>query len=514
MGKKRQELMERVKAQGKAFKAILAPDDDAIDAAIDSSASLDSPARNGVKKQDEPFNQEQPTPKTAQASAATKQAVVTPPPPPKSPARARAVKRAVKKSASTTPSAPYSNQFISAVAKQAKKQPRRKAGAGMASASNKAAANTVKPPAPPRRNASARVKARPRQMTTTPPPAPIIKRDSSEQSSSPPPSHYEPDFDLLDSGYYDHYIDHDPVYDYEQQQGIVAPLGLSDDQLNAGSLCGQPKWAFENVNDAVPAGSFYEDFVWSALESEQGLELGAFTIELYVRERQLNEKGIENKQARYQNTFDFERHTLVRLPKEGLASYPWGYADRVLLVPKTYKKETFKRRNQKDGVHYEPDVQAVKAQLSNKGLHPAVVHGWCHISFLDDKRAEHLSAYWVILPKDELQKRHDAWQEELERLEKEPEFNKRQIDHLKQSINQPPSKRYLGLWNTKQAKQVYQSAYEKAGVQVPKDWPKEDSIEAQELHLARQEQKKRENKQEQEANYIQLPLSASAPMRP
>lgn len=138
MGKERQELMERVKAQGKAFKAMLASDD-AIDAAIDSSASLNSPARNSVKKQDEPLNQEQSTPKTAQASAVTKQAaVVTPPPPPAPPARARAVKKAAKKSASTAPSAPYSNQFIRAVAKQAKKRPRHKGKVGEVSA-NKAA---------------------------------------------------------------------------------------------------------------------------------------------------------------------------------------------------------------------------------------------------------------------------------------------------------------------------------------------------------------------------------------
>lgn len=303
---------------------------------------------------------------------------------------------------------------------------------------------------------------------------------------------------------------------------IPKPLGLELDGKPRRLLCGQPEWALESLWNNVPMGSFYDAWIWDAVE--RGIKRGGTTVELYVSPTPTQEKLLTNTtrkdgsvvaMAHTQQvapTFSVDHHVLTHVPKS--STMPWGDAERVLLIPVSYKPiEVRVGRNRTPHTEYHPDVAAATRMLNGRDTTVHVIHGRCSLTFFDSaKNEEHFSDYWVVLPKKDLLRRHRQWEFERSQILKQTVISPGKKAFFENLETLRPNERYLGTFTGKAAKDVYEAAFNQTGVVLPSEWTPDEVASINLMHLGKQHKQIHSETQDwDKPHYIPQQLSSPSP---
>lgn len=303
---------------------------------------------------------------------------------------------------------------------------------------------------------------------------------------------------------------------------IPKPLGLELDGKPRRLLCGQPEWALESMWNNVPMGSFYDAWIWDAVE--RGINRSGTTVELYVSPTPIQEKLLSDTTRKDGSvvamdhiqpvapTFSVDHHVLTHVPKS--SAMPWGDAERVLLIPVSYKSiEVRVGRNRTPRTEHHPDVAAATRMLNGRDTTAHVIHGRCSLTFFDStKNEEHISDYWVVLPKKDLLRRHRQWEFERTQMLKEAVSSPGEKAFLESQDMLRPNERYLGTFTGKAAKDVYEAAFNQTGVVLPSEWTPDEVASINSMHLGKQQtQAHNETQDWDEPHYIPQPLSSPSP---
>lgn len=287
---------------------------------------------------------------------------------------------------------------------------------------------------------------------------------------------------------------------------IVPPLGIEASSLSSTrSFCGQPEWALTGPDDSVPKGSYYDGWIWNAAGRQAQ---DSTLVEIYVSAQ--NEYGPKRTQSTRKDgtevegtlieplapVFSYDHHALLPIAKD--PSAPWGLADRVLLIPVTFKPVLSKKKGYSGytappQTNYYPDIVAATPMLHGQDTTAHAVHGRCALSFTGPDGHESYAEYWVVLSKEELQRRHSQWgsvllNDSVAETMASGALSKAEKDLLTERFELRPNERFLGSFVSKGAQYLYEQAKAGRGIVMPDDWEKDEVDRLQSRHKGIAEQ--------------------------
>ena len=321
---------------------------------------------------------------------------------------------------------------------------------------------------------------------------------------------------------FDHQTSHPEDFAFgntKHRAGLIEPLGLN---RSSGLVCGMMPTAFEGQDENVPPGSHYDAWVWNSMDKP-----GHLTIEIYADRRESDGDRITNTRSS-NPVFDPSCHALVSIPQQG--RMPWGDAQRVLLLPKTYVRTVEQEKsksnnygrpqktimgssdkpsfgmstNNSAATHTPPtsrvvwndDIKGASAWMASERTH-GVVFGSCEI---EPGNGFSSREYWIVLPlaAAKLIHRQTYGDPGGESLDLEHNFGLKGVTRMQtqnsgtRKVSTPvpvesrravlPGQRYLGTWKGGGAETVTKKARERAGPALPSDWPVEDVIAVLNTH--------------------------------